>query len=54
MATATANANAIFAFSRDFLQNQIGLELDYMVPDQDDGDADFGIDCFECAKVVDR
>ena len=54
VATATANANAIFAFSRDFLQNQIGFwNWTIWYPDQDDGDADFGIDCFECAKVVD-
>ena len=54
VATATANANAIFSFSIDFAQGDIGFwNWTVWYPDQDDGDEDFGIDCFECAKVVD-
>jgi len=54
VATATAGANAVFTFSRNFDQSDIGFwNWTVWYPDQDDGDADFGIDCFECAKIVD-
>ena len=54
IATATSGANAVFTFSRNFDQSDIGFwNWTVWYPDQDDGDADFGIDCFECAKIVD-